>query len=467
MKRTTLGWTGVVVGGLAILVVLAWRFATPRLVVPIGVVVITLDTTRADRLSPYGSMDVSLPSLERLAREGVVFDDASAAAPLTLPSHTSIFTGLLPLNHGVRDNADAPLDQSHTTMAEVLQARGFRTGAFVGSVVLGAERGLAQGFDTYRGVAITDRQGPEAMQRRGDAVVNDAIQWLDSTGDSPFFLWTHLYDPHRPYQPPEPFYSTFGHDPYIGEIAYADSQVGRLLDALEKKQLLDRVIVVIAGDHGESLGDHGERDHGIFVYQEVLRVPFIIRARRLQPSRVGEVVRLTDVVPTVLELLDIPSPKLDGVSLVSLMSGRSENIDLESYSESLYPERLGWSPLYALRQGRFKLIDAPRPELYDLDSDPFERENIYEVRASTARAMATRLTEIVTRAKAVKRLEAPVAPEVQARLAALGYVASAVARDPSDRSPRPDPKDCIGSHARMLRFEPVNPICGPGLPPHR
>lgn len=448
---------------------IAWWSATGRTSLPVGVVVITLDTVRADRLSPYGFMDVTLPALERLAREGAVFEHASTVAPMTLPAHTSLLTGLLPPNHGVRDNADPPLDDVHTTLAEILRGQGFDTAAFVASVVLGPERGLQQGFTHYDSVPANERQGPDAMQRRANEVMDHAIRWIDSVGTNRFLLWTHLYDAHRPYDPPQPFRSTYGHDPYVGEIAFADSQIGRLLEALDQRKLLDRVVLVVAGDHGESLGDHGERDHGVFVYQEVLRVPLMIRAAGLKPRRVGEVARLTDVLPTVLELLGLPSPRVDGVSLLELMNGNQGGPELDAYSESLYPERLGWSPLYALRQGRFKLIDAPRPELYDLDVDPFEKQNIYDDRRSVAQGMTVHLNEI---AKGRERSQRPlgetaVSPEVQARLAALGYVASAIIRDPADRSPRPDPKDCIGSYTRTLASRPVNPLCGPGAPPQR
>jgi arylsulfatase A-like enzyme len=428
-----------------------WWRAAHREPPPMGVVVITLDTTRADRLSPYGFMNVSLPHLERLAREGVVFDQATSVAPLTLPAHTSLFTGLLPPNHGVRDNADAPLAAAETTLAEVLLARGFRTAAFVGSMVLDPDRGLQQGFEQYRGVGGTGGRTPETRQRRADEVMNDAIGWLDTVGGSRFFLWTHLYDAHRPYDPPEPYRSIYGHNLYIGEIAFADSQIGRLLQALEERQLLDRAVVIVTADHGESLGEHGERDHGIFVYDDVLRVPLIVRAPGLRPSRIGEVVRLTDIMPTALDLLDVPSPPVDGVSLVDLMSGRRRDLNLEAYSESLYPQRLGWSPLRALRDRRFKLIDAPRPELYDLEQDPFEERNIYDERRALAEAMTARLAAL---AKGRGAAPAPerrtgVTSELQTRLAALGYVASAVTREPSGRTPLPDPKDCIGSISRQ------------------
>ena len=435
---------------------------------PIGVVVITLDTTRADRLSPYGFMNVSLPHLERLAREGVVFDQATSVAPLTLPAHTTLYTGLRPPAHGVRDNADSALADGYMTLAETLAARGFRTGAFVGSVVLAPDRGLAQGFEQYRGVAEGTRDGPAGRQRPANAVMDDAIGWLDTIGDSRFFLWTHLYDAHRPYDPPEPYRTTYGHNPYVGEIAFADSQIGRLLEALEARQLLDRTVVIVTADHGESLGEHGERDHGIFVYENVLRVPLIVRAPGLTPARVGDVVELTDLMPTALDLLDVSSPEIDGVSLANLLRGGQRRFERPAYAESLYPERLGWSPLWALRDGRFKFIDAPRPELYDLEDDPAEERNLYDAQRAIAAAMAGRLAAIVQRSgagsAAAHRPGAP--PELQARLGALGYVSSATARTASEGSSLPDPKDCVGVTVRAVSAMLSRPPdCGPWRPP--
>jgi arylsulfatase A-like enzyme len=368
-----------------------------------------------------------MPHLDRLAGEGVVFDRASSAAPLTVPAHASLFTGLLPPSHGVRENASPPLSSQHTTLAETLRAHGFITAAVVGSGVLDPDRGLFQGFDHYSSVPATHRRGPQTGQRSAEAVVNEAISWLNGIADSRFFLWTHLYDPHRPYEPPEPFASRYADDPYVGEIAYADSQIGRLLETLERSRLLDRTIVVVAGDHGESLGEHGERDHGIFVYESVLRVPLMIRAPSLEPRRVAALVRLIDVMPTVLDLLGLPAPASDGVSLTPLMNG--ERQDLEAYAESIYPQRFGWSPIRSLRDGRFKLIDAPRPELYDLERDPFEQTNVYTDRPTTAAALNRRLAAMASGGRswpesAATRQGAPPPPEVRERLAALGYVSS-------------------------------------------
>jgi arylsulfatase A-like enzyme len=377
-------------------------------------------------------------------------------APLTLPAHTSLFTGLIPPRHGVRDNADQALAPDKTTLAERLRDRGFRTGAFVGSIVLNPERGLAQGFEQYGGVISTDRGTPDARQRRADAVVTDALKWLESVGQSPFFLWTHLYDPHRPYNPPEPFKSQH-FDPYVGEIAFADAQIGRVLEALERRQLLDRTIVIVTADHGESLGDHGERDHGIFVYESVLRVPLIVRAPGIAPGQVDAVVRLTDIMPTVLDLLKLEVPALDGVSLAGALRGQARVPELEAYAESLYPERFGWSPVRSLRDGRFKAIDAPRPEVYDLERDPFEERNIYEERRAAGDGLRRRLEVLaggLTEARLTSGSNA--SPELQERLAALGYVGTRT-RPPSKESESlPDPKDCI-SLMTDPRFERALP----------
>ena len=407
---------------------------------PASVVIVTLDTTRADRLSPYGFMNVSLPALERLARVGVVFDQAMSVGPLTLPAHTSLLTGLLPPHHGVRDNADSPLAGSHTTLAEVLRRCGFRTGAFVGSAVLDPDRGLDQGFEKYGDVGRARDTAERRRQRPANEVVDDALRWIATVEDSPFFLWVHLYDAHRPYAPPEPYASTYGHNPYVGEIAFADAQLGRLLETLERRRLLDRAVVVVAGDHGEALGERGEQDHGIFLYDNVLRVPLMMRAPSLAPARIGEVVRLTDVMPTVLDLLALPSPATNGVSLVPLMHGRVSDLDLEAYSESIYPERLGWSPLRALRVGRFKLIDAPRPELFDLARDPFEERNIYEERRALAATMAAR-AQLIAGAGRVTPQDAT--PELRERLNALGYLTRTRTTAVNGGDRLPDPKDVI------------------------
>ena len=425
-----------------------WCLSRPQ-PAPVGVVIITLDTTRADRLSVYGFMDAEMPHLERLAREGVVFDQATSVAPLTLPAHSSLFTGLFPPGHGVRDNGGGPLSSAHLTLAESLSGRGFRTAAFVSSAVLDADRGLQQGFDHYTGVSGWDligrTPGPR-RQRPADEVVSEAISWIETIGDAPFFVWAHLYDPHRPYEAPEPFRSRHA-DPYVAELAFVDSQIGRLLDTLDRRQLLERTIVVVAADHGESLGDHGERDHGIFIYESVLRVPLIIRAPGVSSRRVGDVVRLVDVMPTVLDLLRVRAPLMDGSSLVALLRGQPSAMELDAYAESQYPLRFGWSPLRALRAGRYKLVEAPRAELYDLERDPFEERNIYKDRPEVARALARRLAAFGTESSprhGRNNTDPAAAGELRERLASLGYVGTGTAPAVTSRGDRPDPKDCMG-----------------------
>jgi choline-sulfatase len=409
-------------------------------------------------------MNATMPGLERLAREGLVFTRAATVAPLTLPAHSSLFTGLLPMQHGVRDNGDGALDLSHVTLAEVLNSRGYRTAAFVGSQILAADRGLAQGFELYRSATSVGRVSFDRPERRADAVVSDAIGWLeDVDGDERFFLWVHLYDPHRPYDPPEPFRSKYV-DPYVGEIAFADSQIARLVDVLEHRRLLERTIVVVAGDHGESLGDHGERDHGMSVYESVLRVPLIMRVPNTPPKRLTQLVRLTDLLPTVLALLGVrpgsdrgqtgvrpvsdhvsarpalhlmspggsdpgltpvrpPSdPGLTPLDLTGLIAGTRERVDVESYAETLYPERFGKCALRTLRDRRFKFIAAPRPELYDLERDPFEERNLYDERPGLAAAIEKRLAALTRTDTASAPDRSPLSVDLRERLAALGYV---------------------------------------------
>ena len=416
--------------------VAAWSWHEP----PMSVIVITLDTTRADRLSVYGFNNAPMPGLERLAREGVVFDRATAVAPLTLPAHCSVFTGLFPPAHGVRDNADGALSQQQTTLAEILKARGFQTAAFVGSTVLDSDRGLAQGFDYYSTVprAGSSAHSFGAAQRPADAVMNDALQWIEAHDEKSFFAWVHLYDAHRPYEAPEPFRSRFL-DPYVAEIAFADAQIARLLTALNDRHVLERTIVVVVGDHGESLGEHGERDHGIFVYEASMQVPLIVRAPGLTARRVDAVVSQVDVLPTLLDLLRIPAPPgIDGVTLVPASRG-SMMVERELYAESMYPSRFGWSPLRMVRDARLKYIDAPRPELYDLDADPFERHDLASQRPNVVAGMRARLAGFAAEKPAGLPGNQPSEEAVRA-LASLGY-SSGHAAVPS--SSALDPKDFI------------------------
>jgi choline-sulfatase len=431
----------------------------------LNLLLVTLDTTRADRLGAYGFTAVETPNLDRIAREGVLFEHAVSPAPLTLPAHSSLFTSKLPPAHGVRDNGGFFLDERETTMAERLKSRGFRTGGFVGAYVLDHKWGVAQGFDKYfdnfdlskyRSVSLS------SVERRGNEVADRALEWLDRVGSSKFFAWVHFYDAHSPYDPPEPYKSRYADRPYAGEIAFVDSQVGRLLAWLDAHQLLDKTIVVVIGDHGESLGDHGEGTHGFFVYESVLHVPLLIRTPydAMGGRKVSDVVRNVDVLPTVLDLLGIPaSDKFEGQSLVSLMTGARSGLGLEAYAEAVYPRfHFGWSDLRTLRAGRYKYIEAPRPELYDLEKDPKESTNIYPQRRALGGQMRARLHSLEQRLSATAssaRAPAEIDPDTRDRLASLGYVGTFVSGGSSAPSELADPKDKIElfnliTHARDL-----------------
>lgn len=423
----------------------------------LNVLIVTLDTTRADRIGAYGYGDVHTPTLDRLAREGVLFEQASAAAPLTLPAHSSLFTGKFPPEHGVRDNGGYFLDPAETTLAEVLKGRGYKTGAFVGAYVLDGRWGLNQGFETYADDFDLSKYKAislGAIQRPGNEVVDRALRWLGTVDDSRFFGWVHLYDPHSPYQPPEPFKSMYPDRPYVGEIAFTDAQVGRLVSYLESRHLLERTVIVVMGDHGESLDEHGEATHGFFIYESTLHVPLIVRApypAARGGRRVADVVRSVDVMPTVLALLDVPVPAgIEGTSVVPLLTGASRDMGLESYSEALYPlHHFGWSDLRAMRSGRYKVVAAPRPELYDLQTDPGERSDLFRQREALGQRMLGRLRE---RERAFGKRDrgdtksVEVDPDARARLAALGYVGTFVAAAAPDeaRTGLADPKDKVG-----------------------
>ena len=418
----------------------------------LNLVIITLDTTRADHLGAYGSKDVETPALDRLARDGVLFEQAMTTAPLTLPAHASILTGRFPPEHGVRDNGGFFLGPEQTTLAEILGPQGFKTGGFVAAYVLDGKWGIGQGFETYfddfdlsksRGRSLGE------IQRPANEVVDKALPWIDSVKDQPFFAWLHFYDPHTPYAPPEPYRTRYKGHPYRGEVAFTDSQVGRVVEFLESRGLLEKTVIAVMGDHGESLGDHGEDAHGFFIYEAVTRVPFIIRApvESARGRRVADPVRTVDLLPTALDLMSLPpAPQVAGKSLVPLMTGASIELGLEGYAEAMYPlHHYGWSDLRAMRSGRFKVIDAPRPELYDIETDPYEKTDIYAQRRTVGDQMIARLR---TMEQAFEKVSAPpppsdVDPEVRARLAALGYVGTFVATANDPRTTRPDPKDKI------------------------
>ena len=415
----------------------------------LNVIVLTLDTTRWDRLGAYGDVNASTPNLDRLASEGVLFEEAIAPVPLTLPSHSTLFTGLLPPRHGVRDNGGYVLDPKHVTLAELLKRDGWQTGAFVGAFVLDAKWGLNKGFDTYHDkfdVSKYQTVSLGGVSRRAGEVMQNAMPWLEQHANQRFFAWLHFYDAHTPYEAPEPFRSRFKDRPYAGEIAYVDFQIGRLLQWLDTKGIADRTIVIAIGDHGESLNEHGEATHGLFIYDATMRVPFIIRAPydSMRGRRVRATVRTEDAMPTVLDLVGRRAPDgVQGRSLVPLMTGQSPTLELDAYSESLYARHhFGWSELKSLRSGRFKYISATRPELYDLERDPSEKQNLYDERRQLADRMAAELTRLAAEETTTPGPSA-VDPETRERLAALGYIGSFSDKPRANGEVLPDPKDKI------------------------
>ena len=413
-----------------------------RLREPRNLLVITLDTMRADRLEMYGFSGVETPALERIANEGLVFDEAFAAVPLTLPSHASIFTGIYPFRLGVRDNAGAPVPTEFTTLAERLRLHGLRTSAFVASAVLAPDRGLAQGFDVYSAGTSPRCPGMPA-RRQATTVVDEAIEWLRANDSRRFFTWIHLFDTHRPYDLPAEFRDTH-YDPYLAAIQYEDAQISRLIAHLESRNLLANTLIVVAGDHGESLGDHGEDGHGIFVYQETLRVPLLMRGPGIVAGRTSSVARLIDVTPTVLTRFGIADSSMDGIDLLRADRGMGSEV----YAESMYPLRFGWAPLRSLRADRYKLIEAPRPELYDLLTDPGEERNVVDRHPAVAAAMRARLKSFSTenpREGAATNADT----QLVERLASLGYVGQTAPATGNVAGGQVDPKDRIADFNRI------------------
>ena len=436
-----LSWLGVVASALSVAVL---SQAPP----PPNVLLITIDTVRADRIGAYGYAKAATPVMDRLAREGVRFADATTQAPLTGPAHAALLTGLYPARIGVRDNATTPVPDSATTAAELFKARGYRTGGFVGAFILTAPYGFAQGFDTFDADFPGFSDGLKLqVQRRGDAVVDAAVKWLDGGSTQPFFGWVHLYDAHAPYDAPAPFAARFKSSPYDGEIAYVDACIGRLVAALGQSGRLDRTLIAVVADHGESLGEHGEAEHGMFLYESVLHIPWIMRlpGRARAGTIVSGQVRTIDVLPTLAAIAGVPMPRVDGESVAALIEGKTRRDTPTSFAETYYPKwHYGWSELKSVRDDRWKFIDAPKQELYDLRADPAERRNVSPDRSTLAAGMSRELGKIDGGFGAAANTEAP-KPDADtlARLRSLGYVGMTASSTTGHRGP--DPKDMIAT----------------------
>ena len=425
-----------------------------------NVVLVTLDTVRADALGCYGRRDVETPTIDAFAASGVRFDNCYAQAPLTLASHTTLLTGTQPLFHGVRDNGAFVVSPKMITLAELFRDKGYATGAFIGAYVLDSQWGLDQGFDLYDDpfdLRKFQRISLESVQRPANEVLDAALPWLESRKDKPFFAWIHLYDAHAPYEPPPPYDARYASIPYLGEIAFVDAELGRLSRYLESSGLLDRTFIVVAGDHGESLGEHGEATHGFFVYQSAIRVPLIVATPfpELRGTVAGEPAGLVDVLPTVCRMAGLPIPKeVQGRSLVPALLGRRARKPPLIYSETYYPRfHFGWSELRTVLDGRYKLILAPEPELYDLAADPREGRNLVAAEPGVFRRLSAEAEAFIRQAGrgAYKMDVSKVDAATRERLAALGYVGSFADQGELRGRALADPKEKISVYNDLAR----------------
>jgi arylsulfatase A-like enzyme/tetratricopeptide (TPR) repeat protein len=419
-----------------------------------NILLITLDTTRADRLGCYGYAEAQTPAMDALAAEGVRFDQAFCQVPLTLPSHTSLLTGTCPPTHGIRINAGGVLGDDVPTLAEALHASGYRTGAFVGAWVLNATFGLGRGFDHYDDDLGGETVEPSIFQERtADAVCDAALDWLGQDPQAPFFAWVHFFDAHAPYNPPLTFRQKLS-DPYDGEIAFVDTQVRRLIDWLEQNQLRQRTLVVVAGDHGEAFGEHGEVEHGLLLYDDTTRVPLIFSwPSRLPPGVVeGVGVRLIDVAPTVLELAECErTAGLQGESLRPALLAEPF-ASLPAYGETDYPRiGFGWASLRSYTTDQWKYIDAPRPELYDRVNDPGELTNVADQHPHIVSQLKTELVRFLAGLPRHKAADVPADPETIRALESLGYVGiTAAPEDSDDGRPRRNPADMVHVYRGLI-----------------
>jgi arylsulfatase A-like enzyme/cytochrome c-type biogenesis protein CcmH/NrfG len=427
---------------------------------PQNLLLISIDTLRADHLGCYGYAEAQTPRLDALAKTGLRFAQATTVVPLTLPAHSSLMTGTFPAWNGVRDNGSFYLSEDQITLATVLSTKGFRTGGFVGAFVLDRRWGIAQGFSRYFDDFDLQRfeqaTSMDFIRRPGSDVVDHAIEWLEEDTRRPFFAWVHLYDPHAPYDPQEPFRSRFpatAIGAYDAAISSSDAQVGRLLDALEKNNRRGNTLIIVVGDHGEMLGEHGEQTHGFFVYDAAVHIPLILSGPQVPTGVIPEQVRIVDVMPTALQLLGQPIPgPVQGVSLLPL--ARGEHLALLGHSESWYPRyHFGWSELVSVQDGRHKYIEAPRPELYDLAQDPREERNLANQQAQERNTLTRMLQEFDRRTARAAAAQAPqpMDLETQERLSALGYFGGRVGSGGHEARLRGDPKDKVELYNLLKR----------------
>jgi arylsulfatase A-like enzyme/Flp pilus assembly protein TadD len=420
-----------------------------------NVVFITIDTLRADHLGCYGNKQIQTPHIDALAANGVRFERAYTPVPVTLPSHTVIFTGTYPLFSGMHDFAANKLGPNQTTLAAVLEKRGYATGAVIGSAVLDSRFGLNRGFDFYYDhfdFSRLQESNLDAMERPGNVVADVALDWLSKNYHKKFFLWMHLYDPHYPYRPPPPYSEEYKDHPYDGEIAFADAQVGRLIRFLKEKNLYRNTLIVLSGDHGESLGEHGEKTHGFFIYNATLHVPLIFHLPDGKAARtVSDLVSLADLMPTVLQFLKAEVPaQVQGRNLLPLVAPKKRDDSRSLYAETFLPRlHFNWSELRSVETENYHFIDAPKPELYDLAKDPAETQNLFPQKKAVAEELRARLAGLIRQYSSGQELaeKTGLDPALMERLKSLGYAGFSGGSNPtiSDRA-LPDPKDRIQTY---------------------
>jgi arylsulfatase A-like enzyme/Tfp pilus assembly protein PilF len=399
-----------------------------------NVILITIDTLRADHVGCYGAKQVQTPTIDSLGRDGVVYERAFSQVPLTWPSHAAILTGTYPFQNGVQDFTGQPLSPKFRTIAEAFKQNGYATGAVVSSFVLDRSWGLARGFDFYDDAFGKDLQSKDLglVDRRADESVSHAIAWLEKSTltktSRPFFLWLHLYDPHSPYDPPEPYHTQYKDHLYDGEIAYADHELGRLIAWLKAHHLYDRSAIVLLSDHGESLGEHGEQEHGFFVYNATIHIPLIVKppaGSDVRTGRSSEIVESTSAAPSLLKLTNVKD-SIEKQFQSATLPAVAAKLDKAAYSETFYPfSSFGWSPLHSLESDRYHYIDAPQPELYDVTADPEEKNNLASQQSAVVSVLKDKLQQqlkdnpFASASAANSNLD----PDAAARLRALGYVA--------------------------------------------
>jgi arylsulfatase A-like enzyme len=426
-----------------------WFFMQHRPASPIRhVVLISLDTCRADHLSCYGYKRKTTPNIDALARKGYLFGNTTTTIPLTLPAHTSMFTGTIPPHHGRHENKDPYFDPSHVTLAGLLKEKGYSTGAFVGSQILNGSLGLDRGFDVYD----DEFAEKDASERRGAEVNRAAFDWLEKQKNDPVFLFLHYYDPHDEYDPPEPFASKFKESAYAGEIAYADHCIGEVIAKLKKLGMYKSSLIIVTGDHGEMLGEHGEAGHMYFIYESAMKVPMVYKLpESSKGQKIDDIAGIIDIVPTVCDLLGIEPPApIEGKSLAGYFSDTPvEDEDRYMYCESLYPTKYGGNSLLGLVGEKWKYIQTTRPELYDLEKDPGEETNLVDAERHRVRILKDQLAQILEQSvrKEKGQEDTQLSAEALKHLNSLGYVGgNSVKEDFSFDQTAKDPKDLIGYH---------------------